>query len=79
MARDRVNTEDINPLGPVDWVLHHIGLPGPTDVIPSPRELLDSVGVPSPDAVAENLKANLLAVISARRREPVVNRPPGGG
>ena len=67
MAREKVNTEDVNPLGPLDWVLHHIGLPGPTDVIPSPRELLDSVGVPSPDAVMENLKTNMLSALASRR------------
>lgn len=61
MPRERVNVEDVNLLAPVNWFLHHVGLPGPTDVLPSPREVLDALGVPSLDAIAENLKANALA------------------
>ena len=60
---------ELNPLAVIDYVLEEtLGLPGISDLIVTPRDVLDVLELPSPDSVVDELRRKFVAKVRAKIR-----------
>ncbi|MEM1524818.1 MAG: hypothetical protein QW618_01620 [Nitrososphaerales archaeon] len=53
-------TAQIYPLAAVDYVLEEIlGLPGTRDLLITPRDILDVLGIPTPDEIIDEIRKRI--------------------
>ena len=57
LSQDR--TKLLSAFRVVDDTLEELGLPGPFELLPTPSEVFSTLGIPTPDSVAERFKARL--------------------